>query len=277
MKLSKHLNSTLLIGLILCGLCGSYYVSSKHERPTIFISKQESGFNIDDSFFKFFSLGQKRFMSSIVWIMTILESDNDHYKNDDLNSWMFHRFNTISILEPLFYENYAFGGPYLSIIKDDIKGATFIYNKGLSEYPDDFYLLKNAAFHFHFEVEDYQRSREIHQRLMNHKSINPILYSSLARIESEMGNKEAAFAIMLSNYNDLKEKNQTPLAEKTREHLYAIRTEIDLNCLNSKTSSKSDCHVTDLDGDPYLKDKQGLFFASKKWVPFKIKKYRHSK
>lgn len=277
MKLSKHLNTPLLIGLMLLSLSGAYYVSQKSEKPTLFISKQESGFNVDDSFFKYFNLGQKRLMSSIIWIMTILESDNDHYKNEDLNSWMFHRFNTISNLEPLFYENYAFGGPYLSIIKDDLKGATYIYNKGLSKFPDDFYLLKNAAFHFHFEVEDYQRSREIHKHLLHHKNINPILYSSLARIESELGNKEAAFTILLSNYNDLKKRNQTALADKTKEHLYAIRAEIDLECLNGKTTSNIKCNTHDLNGAPYIKDSLGRFKASKAWTPFKIKKHQHSK
>nr|BDT26663.1 hypothetical protein BHI3_01290 [Bacteriovorax sp. HI3] len=274
MKLSKHINNSLFILIIVFGLLGAHYISSQSERPALFVRKQDSSVNIEENFFRFFHFGQKRLISSIIWIATILESDHDHYKGKDLNSWMFLRFNTISNLEPQFYENYAFGGPYLSIIKDDLKGASIIYNKGLEQYPEDFYLLKNAAFHFHFEIEDYQRSREIHQRLLHHKMTNPILYSSLARIESEMGNLEVAFAILLSNYKDLLEKNQKPLANKTWDNLYSIRAEIDLECLNK--GLRKLCRLKDLNNEAYIKNSHNQYIAPKAWAPFRIKKYKHS-
>ena len=62
-------------------------------------------------------------ISSLLWTHTLLFSDYEHYKNDDLDSWMYLRFNTITDLDPRMYEAYNYGGQYLSIVKDDVFGA----------------------------------------------------------------------------------------------------------------------------------------------------------
>lgn len=268
MQISKHISSLILMIIILASLSISHFFSKGSEKPLIFISKQESSFNLDNKFWDIFHLGQKRLISSVLWIATILESDQDHYKSRNLNSWMFLRFQTISLLEPKFYETYNFGGLYLSIIKDDLEGATFLYNKGLNFYPKDFNLLKNASFHFYFEVQDYDQAYKILSRLKELPNVNPVLLNSLARIESQNGNLQDAYDLLAGAYNSLKDQNGF-LAHKIKLQLYSIKAEIDLTCLNERHAK---CSHFDNEGNRYLLLKDGKYRAQNAWEPFRIKK-----
>lgn len=266
MKISKFLKQQFLFICATLFLTAAFFVSKKISRPIVFISKQESTLNLNNKLTQYFHTGYKRLISSAMWIATILESDLDHYKNKDLNSWMFLRFKTISELEPRFYENYRYGGIYLSIVKDDLPGASYIYNLGLKQYPDDYFLLKNAAFHFEFEVGDQKRSYEIYQRLRSHPQTDFLTLSVLARLENQMGKREAAFALLMSQYEKIQDKNSF-LAQVMFKHLYAIKAEIDLDCLNNKNQN---CSNVDLENNFYVK-KGKLFFAQKEWEPYRIK------
>ncbi|MGZ3810010.1 MAG: hypothetical protein ACXVCE_18140, partial [Bacteriovorax sp.] len=91
----------LLSGLF---LVAAYFVNINNEKPLMFISKQDQSINVNTSLITYVNLGLKRLISSSLWISTIIESDIEHYKKKDLNSWMFLRFNSIAELEPDFYE-----------------------------------------------------------------------------------------------------------------------------------------------------------------------------
>lgn len=265
MRNSKYFSNAPLYLIAVASLISSYFISQKFEKPTLFITKQQSSFNLDNKFWSAFHLGQKRLISSLYWVATILESDHDHYKGKDLNSWMFLRFNTISILEPKFYETYAFGGPYLSIVKDDLSGASIIYDKGLEQYPDDYKLLRDAGFHYYFETEDLKKARIIYNKLSLHPKTNPLIISSLARLETESGNKEFAYKILSSKYEEIKHKPNF-LTAALEKNLYALKAEIDLECLNAKSSG---CSMVDFEGRAYL-SRNGHYQAQKEWKPFRV-------
>lgn len=248
----------------------SFFFAQKSEKPNVIVTKQQSSFNLNYKIWDFLHLGQKRLISSILWISTILESDHDHYKKRDLNSWMYLRFNSIAQLEPRFYENYSFGGPYLSIVKDDLPGASDIYKQGLKQYPNDFKLLKDAGFHFYFEVQDYSQSYEIYQKLKLDPKTNIHMLSTLARLETKQGNLDDAYHLLLEKYSELADK-QTFLAIKIKGFLYSIKAEKDLECLNNISMKNLKCEVLDFNGAPYVKDKRGQFRAQEKWEKFSIK------
>lgn len=260
MQLSKHIQHWLII---LAFLSGSYFLSRLNEKPIVFITKQESTFNVDSNFLLYFNLGQKRLISSLLWIATILESDHDHYKNKDLNSWMFLRFKNISIIEPEFKLTYSFGGPYLSIIKDDLEGASYIYDRGLSMFPMDQNLLYNAGFHYYFEVGDFDKAYPILKKLNTFSNNSPMMVSTLARLEANSGNLNDAFMV-LSQYQDSFPKDSI-VWKKIYEYRYSLKAEIDLNCLNNKLSN---CSMADLDNNPYI-FKKDQFYSQKEWIPFK--------
>lgn len=269
MKNANTSHTLVSIFFIIAFLSGSIYFKSLADKPLLVVSKQDSTLNLDYKIWEFFNIGQKRLISSLMWISTILESDVDHYKKRDLNSWMFIRFQTISMLEPMFYENYAFGGPYLSIVKDDLPGASIIYDKGLSLYPNDFSLLRDAGFHYYFELGDYDKSYPIYRKLRSFKNVSPSMIATMARLESHEGRLKDAFEILLTRYNTIEDKNSA-IAKKIFYYLYSIKSEMDLECLNTK-DSKEKCEQIDLEGNPYIFE-NNIYRASKPWTPFRTKR-----
>lgn len=268
MKLSKYLRDIIGVGFIGVALSGAYFVSRTIQVPPMVITKQQSSLNVDTNFLKYLNLGQSRLYSSLFWIATILESDHDHYKGKNLNSWMYLRFLTISNLEPKFLPTYTFGGPYLSIVKDDLEGASVIYDKGLAIYPNEYSLLSNAAFHYQFENVDHKKSYELYRRLVKFPQAKLTDISSLARLESDQGNLDNAFVLLSNLYSQQIDKNSF-LAERIKSFLYAIKSEQDLNCLNN---IKKECHLKDLDDQPYIINKNGQYEARKKWFFYRTKK-----
>ncbi len=265
MKLSKYLNS--YFSLLVAGLFLStaFFISKNNEKPAVFVSSQQSAININENFWIYFNLGQKRMLSSLYWVATILESDVVHYKNRDLNSWMFIRFNTISLIDPKFYENYSFGGPYLSIVKDDLAGADILYTKGLKNYPDDYSLLLNSGFHYYFEQKNPDKAFPIWSKLKKLEKTPQFVISSLARIESERGNLSDSLLI-LNEYQSKFPKGSI-IWEKVNEQIYSVKSEIDLECLNNKLKN---CDKNDWDGNPYILE-NGKYKASKNWILYRPK------
>lgn len=260
MKFSKYF---LILAFVFLAL--SFFAAKRISRPTIFISKQDSTINFNSRLTEYFHMGQKRLISSAMWIATIIESDIDHYKMKDMNSWMFLRFKTISDLEPRFYENYQYGSVYLSIVKDDLPGASYIYERGLKEYPDDYFLLKNAAFHYEFEVGDQKSSYEIYSKLKVHPKIDLVTLGIAARLETQFGDKKAAFELLREQYEKIPDKSSF-LSTKLFQNLYSLKAEIDLECLNTRAMN---CSGLDLENVAY-KFEGNKYVAQKKWIPFRL-------
>ncbi len=178
--------------------------------PILKISKQEAASNFKPEFTRIFSIGQKRLLSSLLWSKTLLESDVDHYKVRDLNSWLFLRFQLLITLDPNFYDAYLYGGQYLSVIKDDLEGATYIFEKGLEKFPNDYKLLYHAGFHYYTEIKDLSRAKNVYQRLLKQPDILskfPLAPKILARIEEKNNNRDAVLEILNDTYERLPDEH----------------------------------------------------------------------
>jgi len=264
-QVKKHNLNALLFIIIMALLFFSNQIRQDLKKPLLNISKEESSYTIDKTFLKLFSLGNKRLVSSYLWVYTLLESDNEHYNKKDSNSWMFIRHNTIAEIDPLFYENYLYGGIYLSIVKDDVSGAAIIYEKGLVEYPNDYNLLLNTAFNYYFEMNELEKGYEKFRILKDHPDTlekHPFLISLIARIGSKLGKLEDSYQMLL--FLDKSTHGQI-LKDQYKKSLYAVRAEIDLNCLNNNGEN---CLRKDFFGLPYIY-RDGKFKAQKEWKKFR--------
>lgn len=232
--------------------------------PPVVISKQDSAINVSNNLLLFLNLGNKRFLSSLFWIKTLLDSDLDHYSKDDLNSWLYLRFKTIVTLDPNFKEAYQFGSLYLAIIKDDIQGAREMFELGLKKFPDDYMLNFNAGYHYYFEMGDQEKAVECFERLLNRPTTPSYLPSLIGRIKAETGDLETAYTLLISAYERAKDER---VKERYDRAIYALKAEIDLNCLNQR---KGPCvQRTDFHGKAYIQDENGVFTAQEPWKPFR--------
>ncbi len=233
------------------------------QKPEFNVSEQEKIVNFDINFTKFASVGQYRLLSSLLWVETLLFSDIEKYKEKDLRSWIYLRLKTITQLDPLFYDAYIWGGMYLAIIKDDLKGAADIYEDGLRYFPKDLYLNFNAAFNYYHQLHNYPRAIELFEQIKDHPKAPPFLNSLIAKLKANTGNIQDAFLIVKTAYETA--PKESLLKKKLFKDLYSIKAEIDLKCLNAQ---KNGCSTRDLEGQFYLYQ-NGKYKALNNWKPYR--------
>ena len=254
MKNYKDLKYYLLITLFLTLSSGLQIL--KPQKDVIIVSSEKTNYTLDSKVLSLLSLGHEKLISSYLWMNTLLFSDHEHVKKD-ASSWMYRRFNLISDFNPKFYENYYYGGIYLSIIKDDTQSADKLFKKGLKNFVDLPDLLWNRAFNLCFELGKCEESLPLYKKLIKeHSSKYPLSGRIAAKIENGIGLEEESFLTLLETYKYLPEG---PVKDTTKRTLYEIKKKIDLNCLNSSHQKKR-CSRVDFFGNDYIFE-DGKYFA----------------
>jgi tetratricopeptide (TPR) repeat protein len=239
---------------------------NKLDRPTISISNQQRAKNYNPEFLRIISLGNNRLLADFFWIQSLIESDLDHYKSKDLNNWLYLRFNTILLLDPKFLEAYQYGGLYLSILKDDKIGAKDIYERGLRAYPNDYFLIFNAGFHYFFELNDEQNALKLLEKIQYSPRAPANLPSIVAKLKARAGDLEEAYELMLFAYNRTSDESSF-IKKSFKDNLDSIRIELDLRCLNSQKS----CITSAPEGYRYILQ-NGKYTTDKPFKKFDLAK-----
>lgn len=244
-------------------------LNTRIEKPNILISKQDSALNIQSGVLTSLHAGHKRFITSILWIQTLLEADEQHYEKKDLNSWMFLRFLNISLLDPNFYENYLYGGQLLGIIKDDLEGAEYLYTRGLKYFPDDYSLNFNSGFTLYFEMDKLLEGLSRFKKIEKNPKTPFLIQSLIKKIEFQSSRDyDSALEFLAYNLSITKEDY---IKEKLKRDFYSLKAERDLECLNKNLKT---CDKHDANGDLYLFN--GRSWNSKlKLPPYKIFKKKN--
>lgn len=266
MKKSKTIlktNLPVLGAIVTFGI--SVWAKNQVATPPLNISKQESAVTVNTDFLKLFSAGNRRMVADFVWIKTLLESDLEHFKKDKLNNWMYLRFNQISDLDPLFYENYLYGGLYLSVVKDDPINGIKIFEKGLNFYPEDYKLRFNAGFTYYFDLGDIKAGLNHLQYIQASPKLPIPMKSVIAKLKLQLTmDYDSVFSMVNEHYQSTTDPD---IRKKLFIDMYSIKAENDLNCLNTK---KIQCDRIDLEGNPYIY-RDSSFKAQKPFKPFRVK------
>jgi tetratricopeptide (TPR) repeat protein len=264
LKLKK--NFFLFIALIFFFIASTTSYTFKPKVSPITYSKH--ALNFDHHFLRFLSLGNYKLISSFLWVYTLMESDIEHHKGEALSSWLYLRFFTMSQLDPLFKDIYIYGGQYLSVIKDDIEGASHLFNLGLSLFPKNLWLNYFGGMHYYLEEQNYQKALESFDKIKFHPKAPATLTSITARLKLELKG-ELKSAKSLLEHALKKTPKDSAVYQKISENLKMIQIEIDLRCLNSLSQN---CKNRDPYGQLYEKSSQGHYSAPSNWKPFRIKK-----
>jgi len=259
----KKTNGIVLLALIFFGIAGS--LNNHFKKPPLILDKQDTAININKELLVFLSAGNKRLITDLLWVQTLLESDIGHYNKKDLNNWMYLRFMTIAYLDPHFYENYLFGGQYLSIVKDDLVGAVDLLTKGIRFFPNDYNLRYYLGFTYFYELGDLKNGAKWLETIMNHPEAPSFIKVIVSKLKFE---NTKDFDVTLLFLNDLIASTKDKyLKDKLIKDLYAVKAERDLNCLNSK---RKNCDKFDALGLPYIK-KNNMYSAEKEFKKYRVK------
>jgi len=240
------------ICFLVAGLIGKTVV---HPPPDI--TAQESSATLDSTLTRLGDLGLHSTVADFFWIYTNLESDLEHYEGGDLNNWMHRRFELISHLDELFYENYLWGGQFLMIVKDDLIGAEKLLGDGLKHYPEDLNLNWQMGYLMAYELRDLKRAYPYFLKVKNSPNRPPMFDTLFARLSSDTLSPTDSLTITYQSWQQA--KDDSPLKERLGLLVYSMKAQIDLNCLNE---GKSGCETKDFEGKPYRNEK-GVWTASK--------------
>ena len=111
-----------------------------------------------------FSLGYRDFLSNILWLRFMQDSDFCSFKQGIPKygrgpkkycefGWSYKMVDAITELAPQFKSPYTFSALVLSIFTGDTKGAERILQKGLKQFPEDWRINFYAAYLYAKEIK----------------------------------------------------------------------------------------------------------------------------
>jgi len=266
MKPYKECRPTFLLAAGILLFCLSAWLNQTLIKPPVVISKQDSAINLNDQFLRFGFAGYKRLVADTLWIATLLESDLEHYRAKDLNSWMYLRFNAIAELDPRFENNYVFGARYLSIIKDDIPGGNDLLERGLRVFPDNRSMIELLAFNQTFELQNYEEGYRLYSQLATMPNPPRYLPSLLAKLRHQTTlDPQETLATLKGLLEGIKDE-ESALAQKLLADVRNLTIQIDLECLNS---TQGNCSRIDPTGRPYRFIK-GEYVPPEEYTPYRL-------
>lgn len=239
--------------------------NQKVSYPIIQISKQDEAFNFKSETLSILSVGFKRLISDIMWIQTLMDSDLEHYKKKDLNSWLYLRFSTIAYLDPKFYENYYYGGQYLMVVKDDSIGAEDLFLKGLKVFPTDVDLNWQMGFLYGIERKEPQSALPFFDAIKFNPKRPKFFDSLYTKFSANISGAKEAYEFAFEAWQKLPPGDGVRL--RLEKQLYTLKALMDIECLNAGNVG---CKTRDFYGAPYIK-KEGQWTAPQKILDLKLK------
>jgi hypothetical protein len=199
----------------------SHLFKEKFDVPPLVIDREKHAININESIF-YFNAGLKRFLSSVVWIKTLIDSDISRSFDRSQGSWIYLRFLLIAKLDPYFLENYQFGGKYLSIVKDDLNGAENLLKIGLKYYKDDYVLNYDLAFLYFSELKNYDLAIPYLKKISTYPEA-PVFINAL--IATVMEKNNISPQIIISFLEDSLDKTSIPhLKNRYQEKIARLKS-----------------------------------------------------
>jgi tetratricopeptide (TPR) repeat protein len=109
--------------------------------------------------------------------------------------WSYQMHDFITDLAPDNYIPHLYGPMNLSVIVDDIDGATELFKKSLQRFPDDWMIAFAAGYHYMTELEDFPKAAEYFHQASQHGAPNWVLLLS-AKLSSKAGRTEVAISVL---------------------------------------------------------------------------------
>lgn len=226
---------TALLSLVVF-FAGTILTGPQMDRGAV---KEKKTYYAPPVFFQYFSFGHDDTLADIFWLRLIQDIDlcaQEFSKVDGLPeelrplnlnapsekrrcdiSWAYRMFDITTELAPRFRMPHAVGGLTLSVLLDDIDGATLLFEKAVKAFPTDWPILYRAAYHYMIEVKDFERGAELALQAANNGAPEWLRYTA-ARLYTEAGRKEFGMQV-LKDYLESEDdaKNREAILNKMRE------------------------------------------------------------
>lgn len=158
------------------------------------------------------------------------ESANNFLKNPRHKicdfSWSYQMLDAVTRLQPLYKIAYTSGLMILVIMVEDYKGATILYNRALKEFPDDWIINYQAAFHFLGDDEDIPRAAQLLVHASEHGGMD-WFRSLAARLYTRSGQLDLGISTLESYLKTLTDDGERKKVEGRIKDLRAKAAQSD--------------------------------------------------
>lgn len=164
------------------------------------------------NYIKYFSFGFNSSVADTFWIRFLQELDaynqlevaEVHLCPDKISSWHFHIMNVAFDLDTKFFEIMVHAPLLVSVTINDPKGASILFDKSVSNFPNDWRILYRASYQAQIEEKDFKKAADLLYRAG--KNGAPGWVMSLAGgLYNEAGNRRMAEQIYSELIKDLKD------------------------------------------------------------------------
>lgn len=182
-------------------------------------------------------LGMRILIADLLWVDTLVKADSVHAEKDF--SDFYQAFKAIVTLDPDNLYAYWVGGLYLSVIKDDIKGATAILRDGvqhMERYPDSVRGFNSAwqlpftlGYNLIFEEQEFEAGAVWIKKAAEMAEAPKFVKDLGKRVSTESGILEVGAKVLGDLYKRVGSNDEKAKIEKKMVDL-AVRQElIELN------------------------------------------------
>lgn len=171
---------------------------------------QYIGISIDPRIVRRF-LGVRLVVADLIWIDTLIKSDIN--REAEAFTSVYRAFKVITTLDPDNLLAYYVAGMYLSVIKDDIKGASAILHEGVEWMDTHRYVWKNAwripfslGYNLIYEEQNVEEGGGFIRKAAELPNAPDIAKALARRVSTEQGRLEIAARVL----NDVYERASRP-------------------------------------------------------------------
>lgn len=172
---------------------------------------------------RYLTAGHQTQLADLLWLRFLQISDfcenNKTNVSCSQKSVIYQNLDLATDLDPTFEAGiYRVGGLALSVLMDDIEGATLFFDKGLKQYPNYWPLLYSAAYHAQFEEKNIDRASQFYARAAQNGA--PDWVSVLAgRLAVDAGNSDFARKVLQTMIDTNQDEN---LINRLKEKMKAL-------------------------------------------------------
>jgi tetratricopeptide (TPR) repeat protein len=222
----------LLLGMLFIAWVVAGWLNNEEARP-----RRQADFIFPSSDVRYFTFGFNEIFSDTYWLRLIQDFDvcvNPTAPKDaprtGLNrvhhctmDWSYHMLDVVTTLTPRNYAPYLAGSSMLSVVLDDIDGATAIYKRGLAVFPNDWQLNFQGASHLMVEVGDFDLAAFYFNRAVQNGAPGWVAALS-AKLFDKVGRTELAIANLKAQ---LKRAPDEKFADAIKHKLYELEAKLE--------------------------------------------------
>jgi len=179
-------------------------------------------------------LGLRMVFADLIQIDTFIKADMTH--EDRPYTTLYRAFRNVIMLDPDNVESYYLAGLYLSVIKDDIKGASAILRDGARyidatgrDSGDGWKIMYTLGYNLMIEEGEVVEGAEWIQKAASSPHSSLVVKALAKRVSTEQGRLEIASRVLQDVYRNLTKPDEKKKIEHKLTLIAAQQELLDLN------------------------------------------------